>query len=350
MSSGTPRPFVPVEFRRTVFQSLHSLSHPGVRAIRKLIAARYIWPSMNRGVALWTRTCVPCQRSKVHRHTVSPLSGFPPVSTRFEHVHIDLVGPLPASNSCTYLLTMIDRFTRWCEVIPVAEITAESVPRTFVSAWVARFGVPSVITSDRGRQFESHVWSHVTQLLGIHRTRTTSYHPMANGLVERLHRQLKAAIRAQPDPSRWTEALPLVLLGIRSAIKSDFPCSIAEMVYGTPLRLPGEFLVPSDDRQVADPSVYVSRLRTYMSTLRPMPVRQPLSRPVFQSSDLSKCSHVFVRHDAVKRPLQCPYDGPYQVLERHPKYFKLSLRGRSDTVSVDRLKPAYIEPDCHTTH
>ena len=81
------------------------------------------------------------------------------------------------------------------------------------------------------------------QLLGTKRIRTTAYHPMADGLIEHLHRQLTAALKAHHNPACWTEILPMVLLGIRTAVKEDIGCSMAELVYGTSLRLPGEFLI-----------------------------------------------------------------------------------------------------------
>ena len=89
---------------------------------------------------------------------------------------------------------MIDRFTMWPEVVPLIDITAETVVLAFISMWVARYGVPAVITTDQGRQFESSLWSQLMKVLGTHRTRTTAYHSIANGLVERLHRLLKADI------------------------------------------------------------------------------------------------------------------------------------------------------------
>ena len=78
-----------------------------------------------------------------------------------------------------------------------------------------------------------------TTLLGIHRQRTKAYHPAANGIAERFHRQLKTALKCSDHPHLWTNAVPLVLLGIRTASKDDLKCSSAEMVYGTTLRLPG---------------------------------------------------------------------------------------------------------------
>ena len=347
VSTGIPRPLVPTSWRRTVFDSLHALSHPGIRATQRLVTARYVWPGINIDVRRWARACLQCQRSKVQRHTITPFSTFATPDVRFDKVHIDIVGPLPPSKGHTYILTCIDRFTRWPEAIPISDITAETVAQAFVRGWIARFGVPSTVTTDRGRQFESNLWEKLMQLLGSKRLRTTAYHPICNGLIERFHRQLKAALKSQPDPTQWTEALPMVLLGIRTAVKEDSHCTAAEMVYGTTLRLPGEFFDSTPADQVVDPASYVSQLKTAMQQLRAAPPRTP-HRKDYVSNELSSCTHVFIRHDAVRKPLQSPYDGPFKVLKRAEKYFTVDINGRKDTVSLDRLKPAYLETSAQT--
>ena len=207
VSTGTPRPYVPYKFRKTIFDSLHSLSHPGIRATQKPITTCYFWPNINSDVRKWTRSCLQCQRSKVYRHTVSPMSTFATPNARFDHLHVDIVGPLPSSQGCRYLLTCVDRFTRWPEAIPVKDSTADTVAQAFLMGWISRFGIPSVITTDRGAQFESALWQNLMKLLGSKRTRTTAYHPSANGLVERFHRQFKAALKAIPDPTHWVKSL-----------------------------------------------------------------------------------------------------------------------------------------------
>ena len=85
------------------------------------------------------------------------------------------------------------------------------------------------------------------QMLGSKHIRTTAYHPVANGLIKRLHHQLKAALKAHHNPARWTEVLPMVLLGIRTAVKEGIGCTTTELIYGTTLRIPGEFF---DDLKV----------------------------------------------------------------------------------------------------
>ena len=75
---------------------------------------------------MWARQCHACQLSKVQRHTSAPLSKFLPPDARFDHVHIDLVGPLPSSYGCTYLLTCVDPLSRWPEAHPQPDCMADS--------------------------------------------------------------------------------------------------------------------------------------------------------------------------------------------------------------------------------
>ncbi|GFT24728.1 transposon Tf2-9 polyprotein [Trichonephila clavipes] len=193
------------QHRQDVFSAMHNLSHPGIRRSVHLMKQRFVWPSISSDVAKWARHCLACQKSKIHRHTRSPLSSFQEPSQRFDHVHLDLIGPLPPSNGHTYCLTMIDRFSKWPEAQPLKDITAETVAEAFFSSWVSRFGTPAILTTDRGRQFESSLFKALSKLLGVQGCRTTGYHPQANGMIEELHRPLRSAIKCHAT-ERWTEA------------------------------------------------------------------------------------------------------------------------------------------------
>ena len=199
VSINQPRPMVPAGWRRRVFDSIHGLSHPGVKFVRA-----------------WVGSCVACQRTKVQRHTKAPLAPFVVPEKRFNHGNVDLVGPLPPSRGFTHLLTMVDRTTRWLEAIPLSlsSTTSAEVTRAFITSWIARFGTPSDVTSNRSPQFTSELWTAVAEHLGVKLLRTTAYNPQANGLCERFHRAMKASLQASLTGSSWVDRLPWVMLGL----------------------------------------------------------------------------------------------------------------------------------------
>ncbi|BHF77823.1 hypothetical protein SprV_0602093300 [Sparganum proliferum] len=342
VSTPSHRPFVPPSLRRKVFSSLHNLSHPGSRATDKLVSDRFVWPAMHKDLKAWTRACIPCQRSKIQRHNKAPIDTFPGPGERFSHVHLDIVGPLPLSNGCSYFLTCVDWFTRWPEAIPLPDVAAPKVVKAFLSRWVAIFGAPSTITTDRGAQFESNLFQSLLSFLVCTRIRKTAYHPAANGMVERFHRQLKASLRAAADPENWTDHLPLVLLGIHSALKSDLDCSAAELVFGATVRLPGQMISPTPRVAVEDPTNLLHCLWQFLRTLSPVPPRLSFSESYLEK-DLATCSHVYLRCDRVRRTLEPPYDVPFRVISRGTKNFRIQRGTREGVVSVDHLKAAVLD-------
>ncbi|GBM09897.1 Retrovirus-related Pol polyprotein from transposon 17.6 [Araneus ventricosus] len=207
-----------------------------------------------------------------------------------------------------------------------------------------KFGVPEAITTDQGQNFESDLFHTLAKFLGIRKQRTTAYHPAANGIVERFHRQLKAALKCSLESTeKWIQKLPTVLLGIRTALKEDIGSSAAELVYGTNLRLPGEFF-----SSISGPKFhqeFLTTLREHFREVRPKETSDHSGTLFFVHKNLSDASHVFVRQDMVKRTLQQPYDGPFKVLARKPKFFQLQICLQKKWISIDRLKPAHILSD-----
>lgn len=230
-------------------------------------------------------------------------------------------------------MTIIDRSTRWVEVLPLSSTTATACADALVAGWISRFGVPAVMTTDRGVQFTSAVWAVLCKRLGIQHVTTTSYHPQSNGIVERFHRQLKDSLRARLALTDWPSHLPWVLLGLRAAPKEDHNVSAAEMLYGSPIALPGELI----EEKEPPATTFLENLR------RPIPSSLP-TRPLTQTAsglpkNLAAAEFVFVRRGATTSPLAPVYEGPYKVVARGPKVFTLELGGRQEKVSVDRLKP-----------
>jgi hypothetical protein len=129
-----PRYCIPVvEDGRAIFNDFHCLAHAGARATRHLLAARVVWRSMNSDVAAWIRDCQQCCRGKVTTQPAAPLQLIDEPAKRFNHNHIDLVGPLPvAEDGSTYLLTMVDWTTHWLEAVSLRSMEAAVCADTFI--------------------------------------------------------------------------------------------------------------------------------------------------------------------------------------------------------------------------
>ena len=339
VSTGRPRPWVPPSFRRQVFDAVHGIAHPSARSTTKLLRQKFIWYGLSKDAKSWSRSCLSCQTSKIHRHTESGVGSFPDAQRRFSHIHVDIVGPLPSSEDHRYLFTIVDRSTRWPEALPLKTADAASCASALLSSWISRFGVPLHITSDRGSSFTSSLWSALTTLIGSTHHLTTAYNPEANGLVERMHRTLKAALMTRCKDASWMSQLPWVLLGLRTTPKDGTDVSAAELVYGDPLVIPSEFFPATST------SPDLVRLRSKVGDLSPFPQTYSDTRKTHVPESLKKASHVFVRIDSHRAPLTPPYSGPYKVLQRNDKALLLLIKGSGDWVSIDRVKPAFLPPD-----
>lgn len=310
-----------------------------MKASKRLVLSRFVWNNASRDIQAWCQECEKCQAAKITTYPQTAPQSFP-LGGRFENVHMDIVGPLPAcSRTERYIVTFIDRETGWAEADPVDSITATDIARSFVRSWYQRFGTPLHVTTDRGKQFESELFSELSRLLGFWRIRTASYHPSANGKIERFHRTLKTALKARKGD--WIDSLPLVMFAYRITPSSLENISPMQLVTGTTVNIAPGLITPGAKRFDLD---YVKRLSECITNLQQS--RWDSDGNAFEQTNvpgsLSKCTHVWVRVDRVRRPLEAPYCGPFPVLQRFPKTFLIEVNGKSDAVSIERLKPAKL--------
>ena len=338
---------VPTVQQKDIFNAIHELTHAGSKSTIRMINDNYYWPNFKKDVSKWCKECEKCQRQKIARHTKSAIGQIPQPKGRFSHLHIDLVGPFKQNCNKNMLFTIIDRWTGWCDAIPVSNLNgqtanAQTLAKHLINHWVARFGVPRIITSDRGSQFTSQVWTEVMKLLGIKQDLTTSYNPQHNGKVERLHRTLKNALRSRLDGRNdWLNHLPWVLLGMRNLPNVDTGLSPAVLVYGQNLEIPG-LLVTT--REEIGETLFAEQIA---SSMKEQKFIEPYwhggeKRKTFVSKDLFKVSHVLIRNDNTRNTWDAKYVGPFKVMERHDKYFLVQLPTKTDRIGIDRLKPFYM--------
>ena len=322
MSTDYARPVVPKSYRKNVFNQLHTIGHAGAKGTIALVKARYFWPSMTHDIKNWCRECATCQKQKITRHTSAALKEFPDPVGRFSTVHMDIIGPLNAvidassgSSPYRYVVTFIDRFTRWTEAAPLSGISAEEVGNAFVNTWVSRFGVPLELITDRGSQFESALFKHLSSVLGFIKLRTTSFNPKCNGLIERQHRTLKAILRSHKND--WISVLPVALLAMRITPSESTKQSPAFLIYGLAICMPYSCF----ENTKCEYNKFVEKLAKNLESVQFIPIQWHGPPKVHVPAELQKCEKVWVRVDRVKKPLEAPYAGPFRVIKRCEKFF-----------------------------
>ena len=158
-------------------------NHSGSRSlVHKLVRAGYYWPTMQKDAEAYVRACDKCQRfSNIIRQPTEELT---PLMAPWPLAQwgLDIMGPFPtAVRQLKFLVVGIDYFTKWVEVEALATITEKNV-RSFV--WrciICRFGIPRVLISDNGRQFDNESFQDFCSQLGIKNHYSFPAHPQANG-------------------------------------------------------------------------------------------------------------------------------------------------------------------------
>ena len=204
---------LPSGLHATVLDELHggkTGGHLGHRKTVGKVRQRYYWVGSDAAVRSWVRKCNGCARKKPPPRKPRAALQQRVVSEPMARVALDLVGPLVG-----------DYFTKWVEAYPLPDATAETVAGKMVEEYFCRFGMPTELHSDQGRNFESHVFSEVCTILGIKKTRTTPYNPKSDGFIERFNRTLITMVAVMIDPNKkqrdWDKQLPYAMFAYRSS-------------------------------------------------------------------------------------------------------------------------------------
>jgi transposase InsO family protein len=276
---GKPVPMVPKAVRADLVEYFHTarvFQHQGYQRTYATMQQWYYWRGMRTDVRQFCTSCQVCRRTRISRvnhakgQTTLVLANRP-----FQMVSMDLVGPLPlCSSGARYLLTIMDRFTRYVAAIPLTEVTARLVAKRFYQDWILRYGAPESLLADNGTQFTSLVLRFTCQLLGVRQRFSTIYHPECNGQIERWHRFLKQrlAIRQRESGLRflygddWDDFIPAIVFSYNASVHSITGYSPFHLLYG---RLPALPTKLAKLGQIKIPAIrgYEDYLRSFVQTL-----------------------------------------------------------------------------------
>ncbi|KAL0161744.1 hypothetical protein M9458_045469, partial [Cirrhinus mrigala] len=229
--------FVPEPLRNRLLTQVHetpSSGHPGIDATIHLLRNRFWWPTLVKETIRFINNCPTCQTSKPSKHLPAGLLQPLPLPQRlpqrpWSHITIDFITDLPNSQGNTVILTISDRFSKACRLIPLMKLPSALETAEVLCNQVFRlYGLPDDIVSDRGPQFTSRLWSSFFRLLNVNISLTSGYHPQSNGQSERLNQEIIRFLRSychknQADWSRylmWAEYAQNSLVKPATARKS----------------------------------------------------------------------------------------------------------------------------------
>lgn len=214
--------------------------HCGIQRMIATMKRIYSWPSMMKDIKEYVNACVTCKKTKVSRYTRAPLQITSVGEKAFDHVFIDYMGPVVASEAGhTYIFVAICDLTKYSVAAPTMGHTAAITADCFMKEIILKFGFPSMVTSDRGAEFLSEMFRELNKRLEIKQISTTPYHPCAN-IVERQNRNLNQYLRAYVDlkPQIWAPMLPYATFAYNITVQSSTGFSPFHLLYGREITLP----------------------------------------------------------------------------------------------------------------
>ena len=269
------------------------VGHMGITKTFDTIQRTFYWPGFFKSVEEYCASCERCAKNKTVPRPRWPLKPIDVVPIPFYMIGVDIIGPLKTTRSGKkYIMSVIDYYTKYAEAEALPNQEAETVVRVLEQIF-ARHGMPSVLITDQGRNFESHLVASMCQLFGIKKRRTTAYHPQTDGLYERFNAILKALLRMRvnQDKDDWDEQLPHALLAYRISKQSSTGVTPFKLLYGRDARLP----LGIDKKEVKmkpthGPAKYLEDLKKRQGHLREI-VRKRLQKAQEQQKQAYDARH-----------------------------------------------------------
>lgn len=356
---------------RQYHDSLAGGGHLGIEKVRASIIQKYFWPRMHQDIVDYVKSCARCQKAKRNFNPTKPPMNPMPVKEKFECWQIDILGPLNKStHGYEYILLCIDAGTRWPEAFPLRSQNAMEVATVLFDNIITRYGAPSILFSDRGRNFMSKVINALCEIFDISQYHTSAYHPNTNGLVERQNSVIAQSLRAYCDKDQklWPKFLSGIMMSFRKSISANSTeFSPFFLMFGKEMRLPFDIELQPKDNMAGDAKLYIQEFMSNLKIYHKIAKENELYHQQKNKEKYDKTAKVpdFKLGDQVLMSIhQIPkgltaklYDkaqGPYRIVRLGPNY-TYELKRLSDNklhpslVNAIHLKH-YYDPEEHRAH
>ena len=352
---------VPTALRFRLFEHTHAgplAAHLGALRTVTQLRDSYYWPGLRRDVTDWCLQCAACAKSKGPPLRAHGQLQKIPVGAPLDLVTMDVLSGLPtATDGSKYLLVLVDAFTKWVEAYPLPDQEASTCITAAYNGFFSRFGLCRQLHSDQGRNFEAALVKELCQLTGIHKTRTTPFHPRSDGLTERANRTLLQMLRttASESPREWPAKLPALLSAYRMTQHSTTRTTPNRAMLGREVLLPATFIA-APPQETKPATEYVVTFQQNLRTAHQQ-VRDALGTTAQTEKkyfDRRVKQHSFAVGQKVwlywprplirqqKRKLTQLWTGPWEIKQFLSPIVVLiqhTVNRKQQTVHVDRLSP-----------
>ena len=334
------------EDRATALAEAHILptaAHAGVQRMFRTLRRRFHWNGMFDEVREYVARCAVCKRQKKLRipRTQQVMTDTP--RRPLEKVYLDLYGPLEAG-TYTYILTMKDDFSKYLMAVPLRRKTAESVAKAFVREWVLHLGMPRVVVTDRGTEFEGAM-AAVMEDVGITHVKSTAYHHQTVGSLENTHGGLGSFLRGFVQRHRaWEEWLPYFVFAFNTTVNVATGYTPYELLYGYQCRKPSALETEEPAALTTSYAEYHEKLRYALDTMYEevsssvalRKERKQEIESVVAKREVCVGDRVYVRNDGRKK-MDPVCTGPYEVMGVQYPNVIIRRGNHEDAVHLDRI-------------
>ena len=355
---------VPASCKTEILHQMHTnilSGHMGEKKTREKTLQRFYWFGIRDDIRYWIKTCIECQANKKPPKSPKAPLGDMSVGAPLDRLATDYLGPFPVTpRGNRYILTVTDQFSKWVEIFPLPDQSAEKCAITILNEVISRYGCPLSIHSDQGRNYESKLFQELCRMLEIRKTRTSVRNPKCNGQAERFNRTLLSMIKAylKGEQENWDLNLGCLASTYRATPQESTGLTPNLLMLGRETKLPVELVYGSHSsasRPITNYGQYVDTLRERMQRAHSV-ARQYLKTNTIRQKEVYDAKLVVNKYEmgnvvwvlnesrieGLAPKLQPTYFGPCVVIQKiNDLIFKIQLNkhGKVRIVHHNKLKP-----------